>query len=318
MSDGTKRLLSELIVLYEVEPTLSEVITEGRTDAAVIHWFLHRHGSDASVYCISDRLEVPTAEVRRRGQNSGCKGNVIAAALALQESSPDAAQRITFIYDPDDDVIANRQVPRAACLAGTDFASMELYCFATEPIDKLLKVTLRAQGDVEASVVIDVISKPLVELACARLILQSLPRPVAMISTIERRLRVAGDTLIADIRSLITDSVGRAGGAQRLGVDIESLVRQQVEMIPNFPTDIRMGIRGHDFTRVCCYYLKTRFPSIFRDDRGPYKTPAVFEGILLTCLEMRDLAAHELFRLILMRHGRSVTDSGEDTDRLVT
>jgi hypothetical protein len=306
MTDPTKRTLSELITLHEIEPTLTEVITEGRIDAALILWFLRRCGSDAAVYCIVDRLTVPWTEVKRRGQPSGAKGSVITAALEVQEESPEAAENITFIYDPDDDLIAKREVPEAACLVKTDYASMELYCFAEGPIDKLLKVTLRAREDVEASAVLRIISGPLVELACTRLVLRSIDDSVAIVSNIERRLRVAGNELMIDVHNLIVDSIGRAGGPQKLGVDIATLERQEHELAAAFPADIRMGIRGHDFTRTCCYYLKTRFPNLFKDDRAPYKTPAVFENVLITCLDISELAGNDLFKKLLTRHDGTI------------
>src|SRR5215472_7708249 len=94
---GTKRTLDELITLYELEPHLKEVITEGRCDAAIILWFFRRAGIEAGVYCVADRLTVPSAEVRSRGLNSGRKGEVIAAARMIEGASATAAQCLTFV-----------------------------------------------------------------------------------------------------------------------------------------------------------------------------------------------------------------------------
>jgi hypothetical protein len=91
VNSGTKRSLDELITLYELEPELSEVVTEGRTDAALMRWFLNRLNSDTAVYAVTDRLDITPAELRSRGLNVGNKGYVIASALMLQEKSSGAA-----------------------------------------------------------------------------------------------------------------------------------------------------------------------------------------------------------------------------------
>jgi hypothetical protein len=304
MSNGTKRTLAELITLHELEPELSEVITEGRVDAALLLWFLRRQGSDAAVYSVSDRLDVPPNEVKRRGQNLGNKGRVIASAMKVEEESVVATQKITFVYDIDDDLIVGRPILESPCLTHTDYRSIEMYCFAEKPIDKMLRVRLRAPEDVKASQVIAAIREPLISIALARLVLSRIDPPIALVIAIERRCHLKGEAMLVDIRALILDSVAGAGGAQRLGITIDSLISEQEREASASFAEVRLVIRGHDFTRVCCYYLKTRYPGLFKEDRLPYRTPNVFEGTLMTCLEFEDLAQEGLFKKLLERHDR--------------
>lgn len=304
MSTGTKRTLDELITLYELEPELSEIITEGRTDAALMRWFLNRLNSDTVVYAVTDRLDITSADVRAKGLNVGNKGYVIAGALWLQERSSDAAsRRVTFVYDIDDDVITGKSTPRADCLISTDYTSMEMYCFAIKPIDKLLKLTLRAWDDINAESVLAAISEPLPEVFYVRSILARQRRSIGVTAAIDRKCRLSGETVTIDLRTLIDDSIGAAGGSRALGIDADSVLRDLREQIANCPTDIRLAVRGHDFTRVCCFYLKARYPSLFREDRLPYKTPEVFENVLITCLEVDDLVNEPLFQFIMKRYG---------------
>lgn len=305
MSNGTKRTLAELITLHELEPELSEVITEGNVDAALLLWFLRRQGSDTAVYSVSDRLDVPPNEVRRRGQNLGNKGRVIASAMKVEEESTLAAQKVTFIYDIDDDLIAGRPILESPCLTHTDYRSIEMYCFTEKPIDKLLKVRFRAPDDVKASQVIAVIRGPLISIAFTRLVLSRIDPPIALVTGIERRCHLNGEAMMVDLHSLIFDSVGGAGGARKLGITVDSLIREQAREASASSADTRMVIRGHDFTQVCCYYLKTRYPGLFKEDRMPYKTHRVFEGTLITCLEFDDLADERLFKRLLARHGKA-------------
>lgn len=308
MNSGSRRKLEELVTLYELEPELSEVITEGRVDAAIIRWFLRRIGSDASVYCITDRIDVPAKEVRRRDLNVGSKGRVIAAALKIQEDSTSAADRVSFVYDIDDDIVASRSMPSVACLLHTDYTSMEMYCFAHEPLDKLLKVTLRAPDGIEAVAILEAISDVLVDVFFARLILGQLPQPVAMEKAIEKSCKLRDNVLTCNIRELISKSIGNAGGARALGIDVDALMTQIELAKKSCPADIRLAIRGHDFMQICCYYLKTVHPALFRGDRISYKTVGVFEGALITCLEGEDLMLHDLFKNLATRHIKKLNE----------
>jgi hypothetical protein len=302
MNSGTKRTLAELITLHELEPGLSEVITEGRVDAALLLWFLRRYNSDAAVYCVSDRLEVSAREVRNRGQSTGKKGSVIAAAMNVEEASTVAARKVTFVYDIDDDIIAGRSLPESACLMHTDYRTIEMYCFANNPLGKLLKVRLRASDDIKTSQVLDSIREPLVSIAFTRLVLSQVDPPVAVVEAIEKRCRINGEAMLIDIRTLIADSIDARGGARALGVDVDVLLSNQENVTSRWASDVRMVIRGHDFTRICCYYLKSTHPELFKEDRLPYRTPAVFEGTLIACLEADDLLQERLFQKLLARH----------------
>lgn len=302
-TSGTKRTLDELITLYDLEPELSEIITEGRTDAALIRWFLNRVDSDTAVFCVTDRLDTPAAEVSGRGLNIGNRGYVIANALMLQErTSGPTSRRVTFVYDIDDDVISGRSAPRADCLVSTDYTSMEMYCFAVKPIDKLLRLTLRAQDDINAESVLMAVSEPLTQVFYARSILARQQRPIGVSDAIDRKCRLSGEVVEIDTRALVESSISSAGGANALGVDVDSILSDLYQELASCPAEIRLAIRGHDFTRVCCFYLKTRYPSLFKEDRLPYKTPQVFENILITCLEVDDLVGEPLFQFLIKRY----------------
>jgi hypothetical protein len=304
MSTGTKRTVEELITLHELEPELSEVITEGRCDAAVVLWFLRRSGSNAAVYAVSDRLDIPAGVLRKLGQMVGNKGRVVAAALLVSQLSELAASKISFIYDIDEDAIEdhpNMQIDLVDLLP-TDYRSIELYAFNASTIDKLLKVALRAPEDIKAIEVLSALEEPLIEVAYLRFTLSRLERPVSLIETIERRCAVDGLALRVDIRALLVDSLGSAGGARALGVNADTLMEQLSAAVAASTLDPRLVIRGHDFTRICCYFLKQRYPNIFKDDRAPYKNSGVFENLLLTCLEHQELSEYQMFRRLLDRH----------------
>jgi|SRR5450755_2196026 hypothetical protein len=295
MSDGTRRTLEELITLYQEEPELSEVITEGRTDAGLLTWYLRRQGHDTRVFAIDDRLTVTASEVRQRGQDRGCKGRLIAAALYLNETSVEGTQRVTFIADVDTNIAVGHPLEGADCLLWTDYTSMEMYCYAKNPIDKFLRVCLRAPEAVKAESVLAAIRDCLVEIFYIRIVLSFLEDPKSMASNFDRKLRVIDNDVDVDIKTLIRDSV------KTKGVDVDELIKSQRLKRSTCPSDERMAIRGHDFIQVCCFYLKTAHSGLFKDDRAAYKSAQVFGNALIACLELPDLSSENLFQRLTER-----------------
>lgn len=86
-----------------------------------------------------------------------------------------------------------------------------MYSFAERPIDKLLKVTLRATDDLKPKEILAAITRPLASIAIARLILSRVTPPVGMIDAVEKRCRITNNSVIVDLRALISDSINGAG-----------------------------------------------------------------------------------------------------------
>lgn len=311
---GTKHTPGELATLYEVEPTLTEIVTEGHYDAALIRWFIKLIGSDTVVYSVDDRLTVTEEEIIAAGEIPGNRGAVVTAATvfasetALYEVlSPDVLRRVTFIYDRDDDSLTGRKVPEAECLLVSDYTSLEMYCFAEQPVDKIIRIPLRAPASIKASEVVPSITQGLLEIAVLRHILRTVGRPTRLITDITSRCKIDGSDLVVDIRDLASASIGNIGGPSIFGTTLDQVMRAHAEVIAGLAIDPRMIIRGHDYTEVLCYYLKTRFPEIFRGpDRLPLKTPKLFENILITCLDLADLSREQLFGELTRRYSTAV------------
>jgi hypothetical protein len=302
---GTKYTLSELITLYELEPELTEVLTEGRTDASLILWFLRKVGCAATVNAITDRIDVPSSQVRQRGQDLGNKGRLVTAALVVDEASPDeAAKRVTFVADADAGYVSNEQLPQASCLLWTDYTSVEMYCFEKSSLDKMLRLTFRAPEEIKAEAILDAIRRPLVDIFAARLVLQSIAQPVKMVAAVEKRCKVKDGHLVVDVQSLLLDSINHAGGPNKLSITLADLMeRHAIQRATFIGFDERRVIHGHDFPRICCYYLKERHPHLFKEDRSAYRSVGPFANTLITCVDADQLAAEALFQRLLERCG---------------
>lgn len=314
---GTRRTPDELATLYEIEPTLAEIVTEGHYDAALIRWFIQLIGSDAVVYSVDDRIIVTEEEIKAAGEIPGNRGAVVTAATLFAHEaalyavpSADVLRRVTFIYDRDDDLLTGRNVPDTECMLVSDYTSMEMYCFAERPVGKMLRIPLRAPASIEASEVITGITQGLLEIAALRHILRTIGMPTALISDITSRCEVRGVDLVVNIRGLADASINKKGGPSIFGSTLNQVIDAHAEFMAKLTVDPRMVIRGHDYTEMLCFYLKTRFPEIFRGpDRLPLKTSKLFENILITCLELSDLAKEQLFLELTNRY--SPAEAGE-------
>jgi hypothetical protein len=179
---------------------------------------------------------------------------------------------------------------------------MEMYCFAEKPIEKLLKVTLRASDDVQGREILSQICDALVAIFMVRCALSGLARPIGLMEAIEKRCHLEGQQLIADPVLLIEDAVNHAGGQGRLGVNLPDILDDYSALLEGAPEDARFAIRGHDFCRILCFHLKSVFPQLFRDDRAAFKAPSVFANIMITCLEIEELSTEKLFVELIDRY----------------
>jgi hypothetical protein len=315
--DGTRLTPEEIAQLYELEPTLREVITEGVCDAGVVRWFLRLIGSDVNVYTVDDRLVVDPEAIKVAGEIPGNRGAVVTAAMVFARASllyavpqPDVQRRVSFIYDRDDDALTGKVSQSAECLLPSDYSSIEMYCFATGPVDKLLKVTLRASDDIEASDVLESITSALVDIAVLRHILRTLGRPTALILDTTSRCKIINGTLVVDISSLAEASINKKGGPEAFGATYSEVVEKVGQIVAELRADPRLIIRGHDYTEIICYYLRTKYKQIFNGPhRSPLKVHALFENVLVTCLELQDLSAEPLFVELAKRYGNASAES---------
>src|SRR5688500_15267818 len=121
-----RRQLSELLTLYELEPTLRDVFVEGPFDVSIINWFLHEKGcQDVGVYDIST-IEIPDGEILNRGRKANNRERVIYLAEFMQNSLQPNKNQITCIVDRDfSDFLQDRR--DIECLLYTDYSCMEMY-----------------------------------------------------------------------------------------------------------------------------------------------------------------------------------------------
>ena len=104
MVDEKRRTFDELVVRYELEPSICDIYVEGLIDKSLIEWFLNESDLETeniTVYEI-DTVDIPTNELFELGLNDANRSRLIVFAIKLQ-------------------TILKSQLPNVICIADKDF-----------------------------------------------------------------------------------------------------------------------------------------------------------------------------------------------------
>jgi hypothetical protein len=76
-----RRTIEEIIVRYELEPSLRDIYVEGLEDKSLIEWFLSQHGqTNCAIYDV-DTIEIPAELLFAENLVDGNRSRVIFLAL---------------------------------------------------------------------------------------------------------------------------------------------------------------------------------------------------------------------------------------------
>jgi hypothetical protein len=103
MPDLPKKTISELIALYQLEPSVVDIFVEGPDDEIIIRWYLnrvHREKLGIGIYVIDD-IEVPAQVLSRYHLRVGNRSEVIGLCKEIEEQFGDQFVRATGIIDSD-------------------------------------------------------------------------------------------------------------------------------------------------------------------------------------------------------------------------
>lgn len=300
---GPRRPVDELITMYELEPSLREVIVEGRVDASLIIWFFSAMGIGVPVNALRDRVDIPRDTLEKFELDVGERGRVVAAATIINQS-PKARDALTFVVDADFDHIFGPTVPAIDCLLMTDYTAIDLYCCTTGVIEKFIRVALRSTDDIDGSVIIQSIKSALIALFSIRWVLKNTDGSPSIISKIERRCRDDQGRLVIDTESVLRDSInsnswtpGGVPNVQELMKEVESLTNALAEK------EIRYVAHGHDFVALVALLIRKRYNNLLKEDRSAFKNRETVGAALRLCLQANDLQEEHLFEQLLSRVG---------------
>lgn len=280
-----RREIDELITLHEVEPTLKEVVVEGSTDKELIEWFLGEHElADITVLAVED-IEVPAAEVLKRGLEDNNRGRVITLADLL-EPSLKGTTKVTLIADKDFDRILGIQRSNGLLLL-TDYTSMELYAFNVRSINKLLHFVIRGFPK-DAPTVLQEIKSSLQCLFLVRLAHQELKYGLDEVSFKKSCQLQKGLGVVLSTNKYL-QSLTRSNKALQLA--LEGKMNEFEAALSGDPRD---SIHGHDFVNLLAWYVR---------EHKNYKdvTDDAIERSIPGIVELADFDKEGMFQELLSR-----------------
>lgn len=291
---GERLLLAELVTFHRLHPDEREVMTEGRTDACVVRWFLDSFGIDTPVYTVSSRIHIDDDFVLSLGLPIGERSRLIAAARYLEGQAGFDAESVSLVIDADYAHTVDRPVPAAPSLLVTDYACIESYCLNRNTLSKYFSFALHA-AELNAEEVIHGISDILRDFFAIRRLLHSLPEHPTMVGKISNKIKLVGGILLLDVDALLRDSVARSpiDGVKKLTK--EELGASFDEIRSELNLDVRYCINGHDLAMCLNSYLVLAYGKFFTNERKGFGDATVAGRAWMGCLEVAYLLTTGLF-----------------------
>jgi hypothetical protein len=282
-----RRTIDEIAALHELEGReVREVFVEGLHDKYFIeHFLIENNLADVGVYEI-DTVEVPTAEVLRRGLEDGDKGRVVTLACLLEDQVQ--ADELACVADADFDHFKGT-VHDCALLLVSDYCSLELYAFNERTVSKAFRLVAKGFHKA-ANIVLAQIRAPLETAFLVRMANQDLGLGCELP---EVQKFCAYDTKKDEItfreKDYITTMVLSRKKDATAGVT--EFIREQR---PSLKPDPRLQVHGRDFCQLLGWFIR-QHPGF----KG--MSPTTIPESLTACIECAWLAEENLFMELVRR-----------------
>lgn len=282
-----RRTPEELHTLYQLEPGVRDVYTEGRTDVSLIRWYLRESGDPRpKVYAIDDRAEVSSDLVLSvTGAEIGPRGRILGLAKAASTWEGTAENNITCLIDCDRDCVYPT-IFEAPNLLRTDFGSIDVYAFQEKPLQKFIEVVLRRTED--ASEIRQDLTPILNQLFCLRVALHEIETPI--INSFSACVSYNRSTMSIDLEELARRSLSHGG----VSSSVAQVLDRATEIEGALPDDRFRAVRGHDIAPLLIKRLS------LRNERAKVE---FVESSMRATISTQDLDEHPFFKELRKRVG---------------
>lgn len=251
MTDPINFEIEELVARYELHPQRRDVFVEGEPDLGLIRAFLESQGcSDVVVFSVSV-VNVPARlQLAQQLPHPSRRSEVITLSIELEKRSVSPKQ-VACIADADFEYLLPH-APKCSLLLFTDYASMELYAFSSDAVQKILTV-VAPRTTFTGEILVGNLAGPLQFLFSVRAVNFDLQMGLAWIESIERFFAVQdGKILFDEAEFMKRYLIDRRASRQ---VDQFKARLAQVQSL--LSSDIRCRIRGRDFIALFTWYLRS-------------------------------------------------------------
>ncbi len=289
MASPERQRIEELVVRYQLEPSVRDVFVEGRIDRCLLQWFLAEMGFDQVTVKEIDSVEVPFELLTGPGFERSTRGLLVALAHEFKEKLGEDSVSATCVIDGDFDLILGRTY---SCnpLMHTDFTSLEMYCFEEGPITKTLQLAVKGFPE-NATSVIRAVMGPLQDIFLLRLANFQLGLNLRFL-TFEKYCSLVDRSVEFDQERYLEACLN----ASNLHHERERIRQQALENRSLLTSDPRIQVQGHDFFDLITWYVR-RFAGF-----GGTKSESI-KNSLFAAVEVENLKKYNLFRSLVKRVG---------------
>ncbi len=278
MSHPEQRTINELVVRYELEPTLRDVFVEGAEDKYILEGILAEHDMEAfSVFEISS-INVPSEP----GQETNSRTRLIALADELACRLRGRHLHVACVIDSDFDHLTNQQSSNTLLLR-TDYANMEMYFFSWAVFEKLNARCLRARHITKQ--MIDRFVVPTLRTLFVIRYVNSHPKWRLTYFSFQRLLRSEAGRFLFDAEEYLRRYLNRNGRLR----EIEDFLTERGSVAVPPETDPRCFMHGHDFLELLLWLLNELL------GRKVYTKLEAVLDMLKACADYRALADEPMF-----------------------
>lgn len=285
-----RKTIEELLVLYEIEPTIRDVFVEGSSDRAVVEWFLAEMHIEGVAVQEIDTVNVPHEDIQKLSLEDNNRGRVIALAFALQEAAVDLRSSVACIADTDLDSVLEKTYD-CPLLIFTVFTSLELYLFDPIIVGKFLRLVI-TNFRRETEKILSAFAGVLTELFLIRVANQELAFGIRPLS-LNKFVKIEGYRIDFDKAEYVIRYLNK--GAQLREKD--RFVRLIEEYRSKLQDDPMTHMHGHDFIDLLILYVTE-----IKRPRKAYQRD-LFARSLFGVLEPRFVQNKPLFQELVKRFG---------------
>jgi hypothetical protein len=280
-----KKKLKEVIALYKLEKTLTDIFVEGPSDKVFFQNYLKTQKKDRTVIPIEiiDFTELAKKDNLGLDMKSN-RNKLIVFSEILKNISPTIKIRCIIDKDFDDylDSISNNQLLR------TDFSCLESYLFCKDVVEKFLDIAV-GNFPITTDKIIDELSKVLKPIFAIRLLKETNFKGAKLIK-IDGNLKI--DKKTGDINFNEEEYLNKFINSNNLVKNSKFITEKYREIMNSFTLDIRNYMQGHDFITIFYLYInKIKNTKNFKEDQ--------IDKILFLTVESTSLNSFELFKNIL-------------------
>lgn len=297
LAEIPRRTIDELVSLYSLEPSITDVFVEGPCDQRLLRWFVDSElsgGAEVGIYTV-DEIEVRSELVKKYGRTPGNRSEILVLCSELEAVLGRKFGRATGVIDQDMSlVIPDGDVSHL--VLKTDFACLDAYIFSVQNLEKLRALSFMKVKKTAAAI-IETLTPILKFLFAVRVANEKLGTKFEWID-FSSFVSVEENLLKFRHEDFLRSYLRKGNSVHQRG----NFIKEVASVSCVLPEDYRSSMNGHDAVALLGIYLRSFHKKAEDVDRTK---PHVLRYLLCCCTEASQLRNENMFSSLLGRLNKS-------------